>query len=177
MEIIPREEAKAAGLKQFYTGVPCKHGHDCSRYTSTGACFQCSKASYTKWRLDNPDQMRAACKRYYTDNTERFRDKSADWNEANPGRKNAATRAWKKANAKYVAMKNAERSARIKQATPPWLTDEHRAQIKEIYMTCPDGYEVDHIQPIKGKFSCGLHVPWNLQHLPALENRKKGNRV
>lgn len=69
------------------------------------------------------------------------------------------------------------RAALLKQATPPWLTSEQRIQIRDLYNNCPDGYHVDHIMPLKGQNLSGLHVPWNLQWLPAKDNLSKGNKV
>lgn len=40
--IITLAEAKAAGLKRYYTGVPCKHGHLTERQTSNGTCMKCT---------------------------------------------------------------------------------------------------------------------------------------
>jgi hypothetical protein len=42
-----RREAADAGLKRYYTGRPCKRGHDCQRFTTTGVCVQCA-AGYAK---------------------------------------------------------------------------------------------------------------------------------
>lgn len=55
---------------------------------------------------------------------------------------------------------------------PKWADEE---KIKEIYMNRPNGYQVDHIIPLKGEFVSGLHVENNLQYLSAFDNRSKNN--
>lgn len=90
---------------------------------------------------------------------------------------------WKKRNAGRTNASTAIRKERLKFATPPWLTDEHHAQIIAIYddsarLTKETGvtHHVDHIVPIRGKNVSGLHVPWNLQILTADENYLKNNK-
>jgi len=38
-----RKEAKEFGLKKYFTGKPCKHGHISERMASCGGCSQCDK--------------------------------------------------------------------------------------------------------------------------------------
>lgn len=73
-------------------------------------------------------------------------------------------------------------------AVPPWLTNEQKQQIFQIYeasealrMATGIPHEVDHIVQLVGKNKagdqvvCGLHVPWNLRAIPWSLNRKRGD--
>lgn len=63
----------------------------------------------------------------------------------------------------------------IKQATPKWVD---KKVLKAVYDNKPEGYDVDHIIPLRAKNVSGLHVPWNLQYLPEDINRNhKRNKV
>lgn len=41
LEVISREEAKARGLKRYFTGEPCKRGHVAERYACSRGCVAC----------------------------------------------------------------------------------------------------------------------------------------
>lgn len=84
--------------------------------------------------------------------------------------------------AKLASLDGKRRAAKLK-ATPAWLTDQHFAEIEAIYSHARDcrlvtgeAYHVDHTVPLQGRNVCGLHVPWNLQVLPAEVNVRKNNR-
>ena len=74
---------------------------------------------------------------------------------------------------KLKCAREAKRRALKLNATPNW-SDLNK--IKEIYMNCPQGHHVDHIIPLQGKNVSGLHIPINLQYLPATENLSKSNK-
>ena len=56
--------------------------------------------------------------------------------------------------------------------TPKWANLE---KIKKFYINCPDGYEVDHVIPLRGKLVSGFHVESNLQYLTKFQNGSKNN--
>lgn len=72
------------------------------------------------------------------------------------------------------------RDRRMLEATPAWADFQHIKAIykesKRIEQATGIAQHVDHIVPILGEDVCGLHVPWNLQILPASENMRKSNR-
>lgn len=82
----------------------------------------------------------------------------------------------------YLANRSKYRASKL-QATPSWLTEEQLEEILNIYkfrQKISDETEVlhhvDHIVPLQGETVCGLHVPWNLQVIPASENLSKNNK-
>ncbi len=125
------------------------------------------------WRQKNPDAASRDSARRYAANRESEKARTGAYRQAHLDQ----YREWERANTKARQAKNARRRARKLDATPGWLTAAQHEQIKTLYMTCPEGYEVDHIVPLNHPRVCGLHVPWNLQHLTAEANRKKGNRI
>lgn len=74
----------------------------------------------------------------------------------------------------YRKVESRLKQKRIRDATPRWSD---RESVNRFILSCPEGYHIDHIVPLRGKSVCGLHVLENLQYLPAQENRRKSNKV
>lgn len=197
MEITSHSLAAVLGLTRYFTGKPCKNGHVAERYMNR-QCVEC------RTEVESPQQVhlrktRAAQKRYYQRHIEVIRKKQSEYNKANYERKYAYNKSWRKLNqervratlrARYQAdpaksrAKSASYRALKLRATPPWLTEDHYAQIGEIYSMAVNlsketgiPHEVDHFVPIAGKNVCGLHVPWNLRPIPRSDNRSKSNKL
>lgn len=79
MTITKRREAREKGLKYYFTGKPCKHGHMSQRRTSTGRCIECERtptdakrAATKRWLAKNPDKQQAYHRKYYAKNAEKL---------------------------------------------------------------------------------------------------------
>ena len=148
------------------------------------------KAEYDrKYREENPDKIKQRGKNYHsrvkTEETYIKRRKDYAAKEENKERRNELARISTKKRPDKVAAKAARRRTFKQKATPPWLTKEHFEEIQEFYTLAQElawlnegeVFHVDHIIPIRGKNVCGLHVPWNLQLLPATKNLRKSNKL
>lgn len=89
--IITRFEAKEKGLKRYYTGDPCKHGHYSERITKTTICIECSKIYTERYKKKNPEATRQSrlkwYRKYVKKNREKYnaehREKLSKWREKN----------------------------------------------------------------------------------------------
>jgi len=144
-------------------------------------CKSC-RSSYNKLTVDRTDNARRV----------------SAWKKANPTkhsiqRKKYRIRHWdaiRLTERRYYELhsikwtfQSGKRRAALLNAMPIWLTIEQSNEILDIYekariLTEINGrqYHVDHIIPLLGKNVRGLHVPWNLQILPAKDNLSKNNK-
>ena len=140
-------------------------------------------AKNKEYRKANKDYLAGKNKEHYKTNKDSIAAKRKKHYKANKDSLTAKNKEYQKANRYILNARDARRRARKLNATPDWLTDEHKEQMKAIYreakkMEKKTGitHHVDHIEPLQGENVSGLHVPWNLQVLTATDNLSKGNR-
>lgn len=104
------------------------------------------------------------------------------WKQLNPEKVKAYRKEYRSKNqSKFTALERKRYASKL-QRTPKWLTEFDYLYMECLYQvaamrTKESGQEwhVDHIVPLQGKTVSGLHVPSNLQVIPATENLRKKN--
>jgi hypothetical protein len=65
MELISREDAKNKGLKRFFTGEPCPHGHTDEHYVGNWNCCQCTRDYSKEYVKNNPEKRKESNARHF----------------------------------------------------------------------------------------------------------------
>lgn len=179
-----RKEAKALGLKTYFTGKPCKRGGIAARRLNGDClCEQCiafvkevktkyavnNKHKKTQWALQNPEKTKA-----YKD-AWAIRNKDAQANRI---------KQWKKDNPEKVLADFHKRRAKKIQATPCWYGEFDRFVVHEALRLARlrqsitgVKWHVDHMIPLQSKEASGFHCASNIQVIPEWMNVSKANRI
>jgi 5-methylcytosine-specific restriction endonuclease McrA len=163
---MPRREGQREYLKRYYEANKHKWRERHARMTP-----------------EDKEKARVRAREWYINNKDRATTRARNWSRSNPDKRFEIKRGWRRRNPGIVCDLKRRRDAALLKRTPPWLTKEQLKEIRATYVLASElswlsegGLHVDHIVPIQGKNVSGLHVPWNLQIIPARENIRKGNR-
>jgi hypothetical protein len=139
-------------------------------------CKSCQKKYDTsRFRLKR-EKLLLQSKAYYSSNIDKARAGRNEYRKTHKTEQAILESTWRKNNPGKAREKVRRYQAAKLNATPGWLSEDQIKEMQRFYETCPETHEVDHITPLQGHNVCGLHVPWNLQHLSVYENRSKKNK-
>lgn len=135
------------------------------------------------WANKNKDKMAMYAKRYKDKNREDINEKHRIYTLVNAEKIKIRMKIFRQNNkakcAEYVRRRQAAKVNR----TPKWLNEDHFWMMQQAYELAAlrtkvfgFSWHVDHIIPLRGKTVSGLHVPWNLQVIPGIDNMKKANK-
>ena len=139
-------------------------------------------AAKKKYVLENPEADKARKDRYRQAHAIKLRAENIAYNHLNATARAEYLRKYQQENAGKVRHWAMKRLTGKLQRTPAWLDEDDMWMIEQAYelaalRTKLFGFKwhVDHVIPLQGRLVSGLHVPTNLQVIPALHNLAKGN--
>ena len=189
--VVKRADAKSQGLKRYFTGKQCKHGHTSQRHVCNRLCIVCLSISRVKHANNNPQAASIAGAKYKASKKGMVAQKRA--NEKYLGSEKYL-RNCNKPSKKMVAFGSSSASRiekyRIKDRCNnlPYTNDDLVAHIERQFtsgMTWDNygDWHIDHIVPVKWYVDNGvtdlssINALSNLQPLWAADNLSKGSSL
>jgi hypothetical protein len=79
MELITREDAREQGLKTYFTGEVCAHGHISGRRTDSNQCCECQRITAAKYAKEHAGENVYRSREWYAANkhTKEYKEKAA----------------------------------------------------------------------------------------------------
>lgn len=153
-----------------------------SRATKRLDGLQCScKVCNAEYRKQNNQRILQYAKEYRVRNNDKIKSQLSAYRAIHKDTAIEYAKQWRRNNRGLRNAYEAKRKSSKLQCTPKWLNKKDVQAIKYLYqlakiLEAQTGYKwhVDHVIPLQGKQVCGLHVPENLQVIPAIKNLKKG---
>lgn len=130
--ITSQSEAKAQGLKHYFTGRPCKNGGIGLRRTSNGTCLcqVCRKKELersSRYYEENREKLLDSARRYRQENPEKMADMARSYRERNKEKEAAQQRRYREENRSKIA----ERRRRYREKNREKIAENHRLYRKE----------------------------------------------
>lgn len=191
-QLIQRADAKAQGLKTYFTGKPCPRGHIAVKQTSSKQCVECRKiigriytakdpeknrAKTRAWLILNKDRATNTKRAYTAANKALLAEKKAAWGNANRTAIMARQRKWAQENPEKDLAPKRNYRARLRRAVGTHTASDvidilRRQKGKCAYckVALRGKHHVDHIEPlVRG----GANYRANLQALCKSCNMRK----
>jgi 5-methylcytosine-specific restriction endonuclease McrA len=177
-EIITRKEALASGLKFYFTGKPCKHGHICERWYD-GACVICKKKLNNEYYSRHSDRVIKHVMQRYRENPEAKIEQITRWAKKNRERVRKNHRDWSHKNPIKVAANSRNQRARRAKApgshTATQIIEllewqQWKCAVCGVSIRNKENRHIDHILPI---VLGGSNYIWNLRGLCNACNHSK----
>lgn len=179
----PKRTCSICGGKHHAKGLCAKHYIPLKNKAHYEANKEAYAARAAAWRAENPEKVRAICKKGHVTRKEKRNAESRAYRAANREKVLEMQRAWYRANVPKQLAYNASRRAQTCQAAAAFQDEFNTFVIAEAFALSDlrsratgITWHVDHIVPLKSKIVCGLHCAANIRVIPASENWSKGNR-
>ena len=135
------------------------------------------------WKLENKEKLKQQAKEYNETNKEKIAIQKQEYYLRTKESRALYAKKYAMNNPHVINKTTAKRKAAKLDRTPLWLTEDDLWVINEIYELAAIrtglygfSWHVDHIIPLQGRLVSGLHVPSNMQVIPATENHRKNNK-